>query len=164
MTVKGLTFGLISQNLVHGPCRFGAARFSNLPGRHPGHRLFRRHRMQHDRARGDARAMANLDIAQDLGAGADQHAVANLRVAIATFLAGAAQRHVLQHRHIIINDGRHADDKAGGVIQEYALADLGGWMNVGLKHFRGAALQEQSKVEQEERVKTAIEQALAEMG
>ena len=47
--------------------------------------------------------MTDLDIAEDLGARADQHAVADLRMPVAALLAGAAERHVLQHRHVVLD-------------------------------------------------------------
>ena len=43
----------------------------------------------------DAGAFPHPDIAQNDGAGADQHAIGNLGMAIFLGLAGAAQRHVL---------------------------------------------------------------------
>ena len=56
--------------------------------------------------------MADLDIAEDLGAGADEHAVPDLGMAVAGFLAGAAERHVLHDRDIVLDHRRLADDDA----------------------------------------------------
>ena len=47
--------------------------------------------------------MADLDIAEDLGARADQHATADLGMAVARLLAGAAQRHALHDRDIVLD-------------------------------------------------------------
>ena len=88
---------------------------------------------KHHGARRDPRAMANLDIAEDLGAGADQHAVPDFRMPVADLLAGAAQGHVLKHRNIVFDHRRRADDKAGRVIEKYAFADPRRRMNVGLE-------------------------------
>ena len=67
--------------------------------------------------------MPDFDIAEDLGAGADHHAAADLRMAVAVFLAGAAERHVLQDRDVVLDHRRLADHEAGGVIEEDAAAD-----------------------------------------
>ena len=85
--------------------------------------------------------MADLDIADDLGARADQHAVGDLRMAVAVFLAGAAERHVMQHRDVVADHRGLADHEAGGVIEEDAAADLRRRMDVALEHRRRAALQ-----------------------
>ena len=72
---------------------------------------------------GDARAMADFDVAEDLRPCADQHAVADLGMAIAGLLAGAAEGDALQDRHVVLDHRRLADDQAGGVVEEDALAD-----------------------------------------
>src|SRR5271155_6184580 len=89
--------------------------------------------------RGNARAMADFDIAQNLGAGADHDAVANFRVPVFPFLAGAAQRHVVQDRHIVADHRGLADHETGGVIEKDAAPDLGGRMDVALEYRRTAA-------------------------
>ena len=85
---------------------------------------------------GDPRAMSDLDIAEDLGAGADQYAAANLGMAIARLLAGAAERHLLQDRHVVLDDRGLADHEAGGMVEENAAPDAHGRMDVGLEHGR----------------------------
>src|SRR5271165_7501540 len=97
--------------------------------------------LQHDRAGGDAGMLADLDIAEDRGAGADDHAVPDLRVTVAVFLPAAAQGDVMQHGDVVADLRGFPDNKAGGVIEEDAVADLRGRMNVGLEHLGGAALQ-----------------------
>ena len=66
---------------------------------------------------------AYFDIADDFRPCADQHAMANFWMAVATFVAGAAQRHAMQDRHVILDNRCRADHEAGGVIEENALAD-----------------------------------------
>ena len=85
--------------------------------------------------------MADLDIAEDLGTGADEHAVADLGVTVTAGLAGAAQRHGVQDRDVVLDHRRLANDEAGGVVEEDALADAGGRVDIGLEHRGGAALQ-----------------------
>ena len=109
--------------------------------RHARHGHVVRHRLEHHRSRRDARAVADLDIADDAGARADQHAVADLRMAVAVILAGAAERDAVQHRDVVADHRGLADHEAGGVIEEDAAADLGGRMDVALEHRRRAALQ-----------------------
>ena len=89
---------------------------------------------------------ADLDIAEDLGAGADQHAVADLGMAVAGLLAGAAERHVLQDRDIVLDHRRLADDEAGGVVEEDAAAHRHRRIDVGLEDLRRAALQVEREV------------------
>ena len=52
-------------------------------------------------------------------------------MAVAGFLAGAAERHVVQHRHVVVDHRGLAHHKAGGVVEEDAAADLraAGWMS-----------------------------------
>ena len=85
--------------------------------------------------------MTDLDVAEHLGTCADQHAMANLRVAILILFAGAAERHAMQNRDVVLDDGGLAADEAGGVIEEDATADPGRRIDVGLEDRRGAALQ-----------------------
>ena len=92
----------------------------------PGDRLVVRHRLQHDRAGRDPGAMADLDVAEDFRARADQHAVADLGMAVAGLLAGAAERHALQDRDVVLDHRRLADHEAGRVVEEDALADARG--------------------------------------
>ena len=80
-------------------------------------------RLEHDAAGGDFAEGADFDIAEDLGARADHHAVADLRVAVAGLLAGAAERDVLQDRHFILDDRCFADDDARTVVEHDGRAD-----------------------------------------
>src|SRR5262249_24066889 len=100
----------------------------------------------HHRACGDARAMANLDIAENLGARSDHHAVANLRMAILVLLAGAAERDAMQDRDVVLDDGSLAADEAGGMVEEDASPDAGGRVDVGLEYRGRTALQIKGKV------------------
>src|SRR5689334_4938105 len=90
--------------------------------------------------------MADLDIAEDLRARADQHAMANLRMTVLVLLAGAAERDAVQDRDVVLDDSGLAADKAGGVVEEDAAADARGGIDVGLEHRGGAALQVIRKV------------------
>ena len=85
---------------------------------------------------GDAGAMADLDIAEDLGAGADQDAAADLGMAVAGLLAGAAERHAVQDRDVVLDHRGLADHEAGGVVEEDAAPDPRGRMDVALEHRR----------------------------
>ncbi len=63
-------------------------------------------------------------------------------MAVAALLAGAAERHLLEDRDVVADDRRLADDDAGAVIDEDAVADRHGGVDVDAEHFRDAALQE----------------------
>src|SRR5262249_22769465 len=99
-----------------------------------------------DQTGGDPRPMADFDISQNLGTRPDHHALTDFRMAVAGFFAGAAERHVVQHGNIVIDDGRFADDKPARVIEEDTAADLCGRMNIALKHRRRTALQIERKI------------------
>ena len=90
--------------------------------------------------------MADLDVAEDLRAGADQHAMTDLRVPVAGLLAGAAERHALQDRDVVVDDAGLADDEARRVIEEHALADARRRVDVDAEHGGGAALQQHREV------------------
>ena len=61
--------------------------------------------------------MADLDIAENFRAGPDQHATANLRMAILVLLAGAAERDVVQDRDVVL------DHATGFVVGETAVIE-----------------------------------------
>ena len=48
----------------------------------------------------------------------------DFRMAVAVLLAGAAERHAVQHRHVVADHRGLADHEAGGMIEENAAADL----------------------------------------
>src|SRR5262245_26116652 len=59
--------------LVHGARRLGASGRPDDSGRNPGNRRILGHVLQHHAACGNARALADADIAEHFGAGADHH-------------------------------------------------------------------------------------------
>ena len=67
-------------------------------------------------------------------------------MAVPVLLAGAAERHVVQDRDIVLDDRGLADHEAGGVIEEDAAADPGSRIDVALEHRRRAALQIEREV------------------
>ncbi len=110
--------------------RLRASGLTDDAGGNTGNRGVVRHVLQHDRPRRDARAMADADVAQDLGPCPDQDAVLDLRVAVAVFLAGAAQCHGMQHRDVVADDGGFPDDDGMGMVDHDPLADPGIGMDV----------------------------------
>ena len=52
----------------------------------------------------------------------------------------------MQDRHVILDDRRLADDQTGGMVDEDALADAGGRIDVGLEDGGGPALQVERKI------------------
>src|SRR5215470_19171212 len=105
-----------------------------------------RHWLEHDGARGNTRAMTDLDGADDLGASAEHDTAPDLRVAVAMILAGATQRHVVQNRDVILDHRGLADHKPGRVIEKDAAPDRSCRMDVGLEHRGRAALQIVSEI------------------
>ncbi len=90
----------------------------------------RRYVVQHDAAGADLRAFADFDVADDFAAGRQQHAAADLRMAVARFLAGAAERDRMQDRDVVFDDGRFADHDAGCVIEHDSGTDARGRVDV----------------------------------
>src|SRR6185312_11802947 len=129
------------KHLVHGARRLGAPGFAHDLGWHSGDRDIVRDRLDDNRPGGDARAMPDFDIAKDLGAGADHHATTDFRVTVLVLLAGAAERYIVQDRHVILNHRGLSDDESGCVIDENAAADFCSRINVTLEYRRGATLQ-----------------------
>ena len=129
------------KHLIHRTRGFGTAGNADYFRRHPGNGDIVRHRLDDDRAGGDASAMPDLDIAEDFGASADHDAIADFRMPVARLFAGAAKRHIVQHGDVVIDHCRLADDQPGGMVQENPPPDLGRRMNIALKYRRRTALQ-----------------------
>ena len=104
-----------------------------------------RHVFQHHAARPHLRPFTDLDVAKKLGAGADEDAAPDLRVAIAGVLAGAAEGDLVQQRHVVLDDRRFADHHAGGVVDQDAFPDPRRGVNIDAEHLRAAALEIQGE-------------------
>ncbi len=78
----------------------------------------------------DAAVVADNDIAQDLGAHAHQHAVAQSGMAFELIQAGAAQGDLMIHQDIVPDDGCLADDDAIAMVDEEAPPDGGAGVNL----------------------------------
>src|SRR4029077_19870623 len=72
--------------------------------------------------------------------------MADLGMPVTSLLAGAAEGHALQNRNVILDHRRLADHKAGGVIEEHALANARGGVDVAPEHSRREALQAQGEI------------------
>src|SRR5690606_7390168 len=100
--------------------RLVATRAADDLGGHADSRAMGRHVMQNHAARADAAVFADLDIAENLRAHADEYAAMDLGMPVAGLLARAAQRHGMKHRHVVTHHGRLADDDAGRMVNEDA--------------------------------------------
>src|SRR5262249_56095770 len=85
--------------LADGPCR------------NAGDRGVGRYGFEHHRSGSDARTVTDFDVAEDLGAGADQDAAADFRMAITGLFAGSTERNLLQHRHVVLDHCSLAEDR-----------------------------------------------------
>src|SRR5580658_8806700 len=72
--------GVWRQAMVHRQCRIVLARLADDLGRNAGDRAVGLHRGQNDAAGADFGPSPDLDVPQDLGPGADQHAGPHLGV------------------------------------------------------------------------------------
>ena len=80
----------------------------------------------HDGVGADLRAVPDRDRAEQLRAGADRDVVLHRRVALAGGEARAAERDALVERDVVADRRRLPDHDARAVVDEQALADLGG--------------------------------------
>src|SRR5579862_339955 len=87
-------------------------------------------RVDNHRSGANFDVVADADVAEYLGSGADHHAVAESGVALAFFAAGAAERDSLVEQDIISDLGGLADYDSGAVIDEEASADGGAGMDL----------------------------------
>src|SRR5690625_4098255 len=116
--------------MVHGVAWSLASGLADDLGWNTRNRLVGWYVLQDDRSGRDPRAFADADIAKHLGAGADPHAIADFRVTVAAFLARAAKRHRMQHRDIIADHGRLADDKPMRMVDHDAAPNPCGGVDV----------------------------------
>src|SRR5262249_52428860 len=138
---RGRLNAVVEHHLVHGARRLGTTRLADHLGRHARDGHVVGHVLDHDRTSGDARAVTDLDVPENLGAGADQHAMPDLGMTIADLLASAPERHPVQNGYVIIDDGRLTDDSPGSMIDKNAAPDARGRMDVALENLGPAALQ-----------------------
>ena len=90
----------------------------------------RRNLLQHHGARADLRAFAHGESAQNFGARADDAVFFDGRMALALFLARAAERDALVNDHAALDFRRFADDDARAVVDEHAPLDLRGGVDL----------------------------------
>ena len=82
----------------------------------------------------------------DFRTGADHGAPSDFRVPVAGFLAGAAQRDVLQDRDVILDDGGCPHHQPGRVVEEDPLPEAGRRVDVGLEDVGRTALQVEREI------------------
>ena len=102
--------------------------------------------VRQDHAAGpDLRSFPDLHVPQDLRAGPDEDAFPHLRVPVPGLFPRPAQGHLVQHGNVVTDDGGFADDEARGVVDEDAVADPGGGMDVHAENFGDPVLKVQRK-------------------
>ena len=132
--------------LIHRERGFGRLGMSGFTRGNADYRGMRRYMLQNDAAGTDFGTFADVDVAKNLRAGADEHATPDLRVAIAAFLTGPAQRNVLQHRDVVADDGGFANDDTCSVVDENPASQARGWVNVDGKDRRATPLQDRRQM------------------
>ena len=96
----------------------------------PDHHGAARDLLDHHGVGPDPAVVADLDRAEDLGAGADDHAVSDGGVAFPGIAAGAAERDAVINRDVVADLRGFADHHAGRVVNEHAGAENGPGMDV----------------------------------
>ena len=84
--------------------------------------------------------MTNLDVSEDFRTRTYQYPMPNFWMPITRLFPGASERYAVQHRNVVFDHGRLADDETRSVVDEDAAPDLGIGMNVALEDCRGTAL------------------------
>ena len=102
----------------------------------------RRHVGNDHAARTDFGVGTDADVAQYRSVRAYHHAVADFRMAVAAFLARAAERYAVQDGNIVAQHGGFAGDETGGVVEHQPMTETGGGVNIDAEHFRHTVLQE----------------------
>ena len=102
----------------------------------------RRHVGNDHAARTDFGVGTDADVAQYRSVRAYHHAVADFRMAVAAFLARAAERYAVQDGNIVAQHGGFARHETGGVVEHQPMTETGGGMNIDAEHFRHTVLQE----------------------
>ena len=126
----GLLAHLIGNRLVHGLGRMTAGWTADNPGRNARNGALGGHIFQHDTAGRNLGFVTDMDIAQNLGADRKQDTLADLRMAVADFLACTAQCHTVQERTIVANNRCFTNRDAGRMVQHDAGTDASGGVNL----------------------------------
>src|SRR5688572_30460010 len=90
----------------------------------------RGHGFNNDGTGSDLYMVANGYVAEDLRAGANDHAIADRRMPFPLFFARTAQRHSLVDQNVIANLGGFADDNAIAVVNEKPAPDARTWVDL----------------------------------
>jgi hypothetical protein len=138
---------LYEGGVVHGLPRHHV--LALLPAEEPGgvpHRgAPRRHVDEHHGPCSNLTTRTDPHVTQDGSAGADEHAVPDLGVAVAHRLARPSERDVVQDGDVVAHDGGLADDDPRGVVEEHALAERRGGVDVDGEDLGDARLQRERK-------------------
>lgn len=102
----------------------GLALADDLPG-HPDHHRARRDGLDHDGIGADPAVLADLDRTEDLGPGADDHAVTDGGMAFPANHATAAESDAVIDRDVVADLRGFSDHHAGRVVDEHASTDDG---------------------------------------
>ena len=120
-------------NLVHILC--GALSILFYDGaRNADHGTSSRNLFQHHRSGADFHIIANGKRPQHLGAGSDNHPVADGWMAFSRIFSGAAQSHTLVNGHIVTNFSRFTDNHTHTMINEAAAPNHRARMNFNTRH------------------------------
>src|SRR5579863_2490807 len=125
--VDGLAFGVgetaVFEDITFGPDAHDAARDTDDGG-------VVGDGMDDDRAGADLDVVADVDVAEDFGAGTDDDAIAEGGVALSLLAAGAAEGDALVEEDVVTDFGGFADDYPGAVVDEKPAADGGSGMDL----------------------------------
>ena len=171
--------------LLHVEAGHLVVRVADFDGGDSGERCMCRHIAEDHGTGANLRAVANLDVPQELCVCAEHDTVADFRVTVADFVACTAQRDAVQEAYVVPNDCGLADDDVRGMVNQEPVPDLGGRVEVHaelaaddvLEHLgretpvfepermRGSVgLQSLETLEQQERLEVAGARGVAENG
>src|SRR5262249_23138784 len=118
----------------HGAGRLRAAGLAHAFRRNAGDSDIVRYRFDDNRAGRDARAMADLDIAENLRARADHDRAPDLRMTVLLRLAATPKRYIMRYRNVIFDQRRLAHDTTRRMVEENAETDFRSRIDVALEY------------------------------
>jgi len=118
------------QRLVHGERRGFHRGRADDARRYPRHGHMRRDVFQHYTARADFCALTHFDVADDLAACSEEHALADLRVAVSGLFPRAPEGHRVQDGDVVFHHRGLPDHDARGMVQHDPAADACSRMDV----------------------------------
>jgi hypothetical protein len=123
-------FTVACEVLLHVEAGHFVVRLTDLYGGHACVSRVCRNVTHYHSACADFCAVANVNVAEQLGVGTEHHSVSDFRMTVADFVTGTAEGHAVQETDVVADYGGFTDDNVCGVVNQETMTDFGGRMNV----------------------------------